>query len=465
MYEKDISFADFLNEGLFEPDNNMSIDTYTNEELNESLQDFTVSSQAVLPTLPVLSRKRKFTSLEEEPRDRTEEQSEDDEYEICPKKKIKSKYKVDLFLSSETGCEVHFSNLSKCYRGYKQLKVRISGIIDKNVKELEYKIYLMKISDCEKLKIEFYTINKIHKKVRVVVKFLMENTFFGQMVIENLSLFSSEKNCFFYFINENSSVNENPVHLRNLTIKKFFANNFVPGDNFLVTPHLDIKHSSFKVEQGNCNYFSSNSFKAYFNSCEYATFDCTSSKGNYTNINIGDLKYMKFILCDNCYISVSNEGAKDRHVDVILVDSRNIENASIDLYLNEIKRLIILDSKIKIRCFNDGTIVKNVEYYLKNHEKEVLIIDDLFLPVDEEGEVVFPETVKFFVDQRIVKKLEIFDIIGMLENQIEVVSIVDGSIFTASRCKGTNYYFLDFTRPELYKSQIVNYTSIEMKYM
>jgi len=386
------------------------------------------------PSSPIISRKRKADDLELEETQK--------KYE---KKTKRNKIGADFSVSKFTGRNVYISALKKSFENCKTLEIRVSVFIDEDVEKLETNLYLTEIPGCENMSIDVNTINKIGKNVDIFVNFMME-TPYEEFVIETVCLNSSEKRCFFRFLDRKMElVNEvNYWQFKNVVIKEFRANNFVQCPiNYHCMPCIG--KAIFSITPDNFTWFKEESFAFFVERTYFAEFNHKLVKDTEVEVFVGTLLGMKLVLGDGCKMNLTNKEA--RFAELVIVDSvgtQKTQETSIKMNLYYIEHLLVQDPQVEVRlCDGEGTFVDKLEVYFIKREHENFDTSNFYFMVSGNLMIV-PNSITFFVDKRVVKKLEVADFENVLDKELKVKDLFSDSVFHTER--DSNHFTLNFEK-------------------
>jgi hypothetical protein len=413
-----------------------SVVSIASSEMSSGPSEFECQPSA-LPNSPVLSRKRKANHLELQ--------------EIQQKHEKETKRKrigTDFIVSKSTGRNVYISALKQSFDNCKTLEIKVSITIDEDVEKLETNLYLTAIPGCEKMSIEVHTINKIGKNVDIFVNFMME-TPYESFVIEAICLYSSEKRCFFQFLDRKMEfVNEvNYYQFKDVLIKEFRANNFVPyPSSYDCMPW--ISKATFSINSNNFMWFKEESF-AFFveETCDFVEFEHKLVKDTEVSVFVGRLLGMKFVLGNGCKMNVINR-KETGFAKLVMIDSdgtQKIQEILIKMDLGYIEHLLVQDPQVEVRlCDGEGTLVDELEVHFNKREHENFDTHNFYFMVHD-NLMVIPNSITFLVDERIVKTLEVTDFEHLLDDHLEVKNLFSDSVFYVERDE-PHHFTLNFEK-------------------
>jgi hypothetical protein len=375
------------------------------------------------PNSPVSSKKRRADDLEPEKIQKKHE-----------KKTKRNKIGADFSISKFTGRNVNISELRQSFENCETLEIRVSVFIDEDVEKLETNLYLTEIPGCKKMSIDVNTINQIGKNVDIFINFMMQ-TPYEEFDIETVSLNSSEKRCFFRFLDRKMElVNEiNYWQFKNVWIKEFRANNFVLcPNNYHCIPRIE--KVSFTITPDNFEWFKEESFAFFVERTHFAEFNHKLVRDTEVEVFVRTLLAMKLVLGDGCKMNVVNKEAG--FAELVIVDSvgtQKTQDISIKMNLGYIDHLLVQDPQVVVRlCDGEGTLVDKLQVYFNKREHENFDTRNFYFMVHD-NLMMIPNSITFFVDKRVVKKLEVDDSENVLDKKLEVKDIFSDSIFYTER--------------------------------
>jgi hypothetical protein len=390
---------------------------------------------SVPPSSPITSRKRKADDLEPE---KIQEKHE--------KKTKRNKIGADFSVSKFTGRNVYISALKQSFDNCKTLEIRVSVFIDEDVEKLETNLYLSEIPGCKNMSIDVNTINQIGKNVDIFINFMME-TPYEEFDIETVCLNSSEKRCFFRFLDRKMElVNEiNYWQFKNVWIKEFRVNNFVLCPiSYHCIPRIG--KVSFTITPDNFEWFKEKSFASFVERTYFAEFNHKLVKDTEVEVFVGTLLGMKLVLGDGCKMNVTNKEAG--FAELVIVDSvgtQKTQEISIKMNLSYIEHLLVQDPQVVVKlCDGGGTLVDKLEVYFIKREHENFDTRNFYFMVSDSLMVV-PNSIMFLVDKRVVKTLEVDDSENVLGNELEVKDLFSDSIFYTER-DDPDHFTLNFEK-------------------
>jgi len=387
------------------------------------------------PNSPVSSKKRRADDLEPEKIQKKHE-----------KKTKRNKIGADFSISKFTGRNVNISELRQSFENCETLEIRVSVFIDEDVEKLETNLYLTEIPGCKKMSIDVNTINQIGKNVDIFINFMMQ-TPYEKFDIETVSLYSSEKRCFFRFLDRKMElVNEvNYWQFKNVVIKEFRANNFVLCPiNYPCMPRIG--RAIFTITPDNFEWFKEERFASFVERTYFAEFNHKLVKDTEVEVFVGTLLRMRFVLGDGCKMNVTNKEAG--FAELVMVDSvgtQKIQDISIRMNLYYIEDLFVQDPQVVVRlCDGEGTLVDSLKVYFNKREHENFDTRNFHFMVSDDT-IITPSSITFFVDKRVVKKLEVDDYENVLDNELEVKDLFSDSIFYTGR-DDSHHFTLNFEK-------------------
>jgi hypothetical protein len=241
-------------------------------------------------------------------------------------------------------------------------------------------------------------------------------------------------------------VNEiNYWQFKNVWIKEFHVNNFIlcPISHHCIPR---IGKVSFTITPDNFEWFKEKSFASFVERTYFAEFNHKLVKDTEVEVFVGTLSGMKLVLGDGCKMNVTNKEAG--FTELVIVDSvgtQKTQEISIKMNLGYIEHLLVQDPQVVIKlCDGGGTLVDKLEVYFNKREHENFDTHNFHFMVSDSFAII-PNSITFFMDKRVVKKLEVTDFENVLDNELEVKDIFSDSIFYTER-DDSDHFTLNFEK-------------------